>query len=151
MKTCTKCGDTLPLDSFYRSKFGTKGRASECKSCFLARNRARYRTASRPRAAVLLSHAKTRAERKGLAFNLDVDWIDAAIKQGHCQITGLPFDLNLRGERNLFGPSLDRVVPEMGYTKENVKIVLFGYNSCKNTATADEARAFFLKVAEALA
>lgn len=149
MKTCTQCGDTLPLDSFYRSKFGIQGRASECKKCFLARNRARYRTASRPRASVLLSHAKTRAERKGLAFSLDVDWIDAAIKSGRCQITGLPFDLTLRGARNLFGPSLDRVVPEEGYTKENVKVVLFGYNSCKNTASEDEARDFFLQVAEA--
>lgn len=35
-KTCTKCGDTKPLDAFYRNKSGRDGRVARCKPCVLA-------------------------------------------------------------------------------------------------------------------
>jgi 5-methylcytosine-specific restriction endonuclease McrA len=38
-KTCTKCGETKPLDRFHKKKWGKYGRASECKECSVARNR----------------------------------------------------------------------------------------------------------------
>lgn len=127
------------------------GRASECKGCFNERTNLRYRNSPRARAKVLVSHARTRAERKGIAFDLDIDWATAAIEEGRCQVTKIPFDLSLSGPRNLYGPSLDRVDPSQGYTKENTSVVLFGYNACKNTASSGEAIEFFMAVAEALA
>ena len=33
MKTCTKCGRTLPLDSFYRDSMYPDGRRNVCKEC----------------------------------------------------------------------------------------------------------------------
>ena len=32
-KTCTKCGETKPLEEFNRSKSGKSGRAARCKKC----------------------------------------------------------------------------------------------------------------------
>ena len=32
-KTCTKCGETKPLDDFHRDKTGAGGRRSYCKEC----------------------------------------------------------------------------------------------------------------------
>ena len=32
-KTCTKCGETKPLDDFYRDKTGAGGRRPDCKEC----------------------------------------------------------------------------------------------------------------------
>ena len=32
-KTCTKCGETKPLDDFHRNKTGAGGRRSYCKEC----------------------------------------------------------------------------------------------------------------------
>ena len=32
-KTCTKCGETKPLDGFHRNKGGVDGRRSDCKEC----------------------------------------------------------------------------------------------------------------------
>ena len=32
-KTCTKCGETKPLDDFHRDKRGPDGRRSDCKEC----------------------------------------------------------------------------------------------------------------------
>jgi hypothetical protein len=123
------------------------GRASECKGCSNKRNNASYRNSPRARAKVLVSHARTRAEKKGLAFELDIEWAFKAIAAGSCEVTGLPFDLSLTGARNLYGPSLDRVDPTMGYTRENTRVVLFGYNACKNTASETEVIDFFRTVA----
>ena len=32
-KTCTKCGETKPLDDFHRNKTGAGGRRPDCKEC----------------------------------------------------------------------------------------------------------------------
>ena len=32
-KTCTKCGETKPLDDFHRDKTGAGGRRPDCKEC----------------------------------------------------------------------------------------------------------------------
>lgn len=32
-KTCTKCGETKPLDGFHRDKTGAGGRRPDCKEC----------------------------------------------------------------------------------------------------------------------
>lgn len=39
MKTCSKCKETKPLDSFYKKKGGPQGRESRCKDCQRSRNR----------------------------------------------------------------------------------------------------------------
>ena len=36
MKTCTKCGQALPLTEFYRNRQSRDGRRSDCKACHLA-------------------------------------------------------------------------------------------------------------------
>ena len=41
-KTCTKCGETKPLDDFHRDKTRAGGRYPHCKECRRERNRRRY-------------------------------------------------------------------------------------------------------------
>lgn len=41
-KTCTNCGETKPLDAFYRRKDGSQGRAARCKACHAAYFKRRY-------------------------------------------------------------------------------------------------------------
>lgn len=43
-KQCTKCGETKPLEKFYRLKLGRLGRQAECKICSDARRRALAKT-----------------------------------------------------------------------------------------------------------
>jgi hypothetical protein len=42
MKTCTKCGQTKPLDEFHRFQASRDGRRAECKDCSCARRRSQY-------------------------------------------------------------------------------------------------------------
>lgn len=41
-KTCTKCGETKPIDEFHRFNASRDGRRTECKDCACARARAKY-------------------------------------------------------------------------------------------------------------
>ena len=43
MKTCTKCGRTLPLDAFQRRRKSKDGLKSQCKDCVKERNAENYR------------------------------------------------------------------------------------------------------------
>lgn len=104
----------------------------------------RYRRTPRGRAARLHSGAKARARNVGVEFALTVEWIQAKIEEGHCEVSGLPFDL--RNGRRPFAPSLDRTDPNKGYTADNVKVVVWCYNAAKGTATHSDV----LTLAEAL-
>ena len=41
-KTCAKCGETKPLDDFYRDKTGAGGRRPDCKECVREYSRRYY-------------------------------------------------------------------------------------------------------------
>lgn len=49
-KTCTKCGETKPLDGFHKAKGGRYGVNSKCKPC-VAENHRRYREKNRDKIA----------------------------------------------------------------------------------------------------
>lgn len=44
MKTCTKCGETKPLDEYHRNNRNKDGRNTRCKPCANADRAARYAT-----------------------------------------------------------------------------------------------------------
>jgi len=88
---------------------------------------------------VLLFHSKTRAKKKGLPFNLEVE--DIVIPE-KCPILGI----KLKRGKGIGGaiassPSLDRIIPEKGYTKGNVQVISHRANQIKSDATADELMA----------
>lgn len=155
-KACKGCGEHKPFSAFYADG---KGRTrAHCVECCKAKERQRKagsaasRSASHKewrknnRASVLISAARFRAKQKGLAFDLD-EWkerIGARIALGRCEMTGLP--LNMEAVRAWDSPSLDRIVPEDGYTIGNVRVVLFALNVMMNTWGKDVV----LKVAETL-
>jgi hypothetical protein len=78
----------------------------------------------RRRASCLIATTRTRARKRGLAFDLDQHRADiqARIDRGACELTGEPFDLS--PGRKFNSPSLDRINPARGYTHDNVRVVL---------------------------
>ena len=58
MKTCTKCGETKPLDEYHRRKRAKDGRESRCKACKRAYKFEWYAT---NRDAILVRHDEYRA------------------------------------------------------------------------------------------
>lgn len=113
------------------------------KAAWLTVREAKYsrdrelRTTIEGRAQVLYNAARQRAKRKGIPFDLSLDWIIAGLG-GVCAATGIPFDLsssigNGSGKRSPWAPSLDQISPSQGYTRGNTRLVVWAYNSAKST------------------
>lgn len=103
----------------------------------------RIREVPEHRAKHLLYDAR---RRNPVGFTATVERIARTIEEGRCEITGLPFDL-VGPPRSPFVPSLDRSDNAIGYTEENVKVVVWCYNSAKGSGT----HADVLRLTEALA
>lgn len=84
----------------------------------------------------LLRGAKQRAKKKGLPFDLTLDWVMERLHRGECEVTSIPF--NFDGGKNPFGPTIDRIVPQEGYTKENCQVVVWTYNAAKGNGTHED-------------
>lgn len=114
----------------------------EVRAAACARNRRRLQDVSY-RAAELLRSARGRSVRFGVPFGITVGDIEPLVS-GACPHTGMPFDLTAptKGLRkNPWSPSLDRVVPELGYVKGNIEIVSTWYNLAKNEWPPEVMRA----------
>ena len=83
---------------------------------------------------VMLYAARTRATEKGIPFDIEVEDI---VIPDVCPVLGIKLE-KTSGQPGASSPSLDRVVPEKGYTKGNVKVISHRANSLKGNATADE-------------
>lgn len=90
----------------------------------------------------LLYYAKSRARRLGVPFDITVD--DLSMPEV-CPVLGIPIHYGARGRgRNQAAadsPSLDRIVPSLGYVKGNVIVVSWRANALKKDATVRELRA----------
>jgi len=83
--------------------------------------------------------AKRRAVRLGVPFNIEVQDIEIPHT---CPVMGIPIEHNWGDHRNSdYSPSLDRLIPSLGYTKGNVLVVSRRCNRIKSDATVAELRA----------
>lgn len=81
----------------------------------------------------MLEKIEKRAVRKGIPFDLDVNWLSIKLAQGCCESTGLPFkEFPACLHENPYLPSIDRIDSNKGYTKDNCKLVVVGFNSLKS-------------------
>jgi len=82
--------------------------------------------------------AKTRARTKNIPFDLDLAYLNS-IATDVCPVFGTEFVWGRQqGPRHRYTPSLDRVVPELGYVKGNVVFISMWANVIKADATEKE-------------
>jgi hypothetical protein len=136
---------TKDLSVFRKKRLGvplTSQEETDLKAYYAAWARQKNDTA-RGRATTLLMSARYAAKKHSLRCDLTVDWIEEKIAVGRCEVSGLPFHL---GTRHPYVPSLDRKLPGGPYTKENVQVVVWIYNTAKQQYSHD----FVMKLARAL-
>lgn len=77
-------------------------------------------------------HARRRAAASGVPFDISLEWGMKQVEEAgfRCALTGIPFyaDHPHASSKHPFGPSLDRVVPKLGYTTTNTRIVCLAVN-----------------------
>lgn len=87
-----------------------------------------------------LNKSRSRAKERNLPFDIDLQHLQS-IMTSLCPVFKIPLSWGLygNGSKNTFNsPSLDRVVPEFGYTKGNVVFISGIANMIKQDVTEDE-------------
>jgi hypothetical protein len=78
--------------------------------------------------------AGLRAKRKAIPFEITVDDI---VVPHFCPILDIPLIVG-PGKSTSNSPSLDRIIPELGYVKGNIQVISHLANKMKNNATFDQ-------------
>jgi len=74
--------------------------------------------------------AKDRAEKKGIAFDLTADWVSGQLQ--HAIESGqVVLGTQGSGQANPRAPSIDRIVPRLGYIQANCRIIPLQLNMAK--------------------
>lgn len=153
-RTCNKCGATRAFSLFARDDSALFGRSYECKYCNgIRKKRDRQRRGLLPevkaqRARVmkkwwidnpksfLLIRARGRAKKiPGLPFSIEVTDFEIT---SHCPLIGILLKRNDKMGPSNNSPTLDRIVPALGYVKGNVWVISAKANRMKNDASLEE-------------
>ena len=130
---CNTCGVTKLQEEFRKRKGGIVH--TSCRDCVNIKYIPDPTTAH-------LNAIRCRAKREGLMFNLTKD--DLSIPKV-CPVLGIPLhqewafvgrDSTLRDNC----PSVDRFIPELGYTLNNTSVISSRANRIKTDSTSDELR-----------
>lgn len=132
-KYCPRCGQEKTDETTKRLKSGPKKGEffPYCVGC-------RYTSSLSGRVTQLRNSSIARAKKKNIEYDLDDDFIlNMFISQeNRCNLTGIVFSLDppKNGQHNNpYSPSIDRIDPKKGYTKDNVRLIL----SCVNFALSE--------------
>lgn len=138
---CKVCNEPLTDTNWTpsRKRIGFK----RCSSCEKIRRKAYYaesgakdkREWSRINIKnTLVNRAHNRAKKKGVPFNLTIH--DFEIPDT-CPVLNIPMFIG-DGKVGPNSPSLDRIDPSLGYTKDNVAVISHRANTIKNDANLEE-------------
>lgn len=82
----------------------------------------------------LLTGAKARSRQKQLPFNLTIEDI---VIPTYCPILGIKLESQL-GRCGANSPTLDRIVPKLGYVRGNIAVISQRANTVKSDATPEQ-------------
>lgn len=104
-----------------------------CRLCSTEGAKARHLIDGRRR---LLYSARLRAKKSNLPIDITLN--DIVIPEV-CPVLRVKLEV---GSKTIHqhSPTLDRIIPELGYTKGNVRVISFRANSLKQDATKEEMR-----------
>ncbi len=91
----------------------------------------------------LFYSAKKRAIKLNLNFNIDLD--DIIIPE-HCPILNIPLFKNNKSFPGDNSPSIDKVDPELGYIKGNIRVISFKANRMKQDNTKEQLEKLLLYI-----
>lgn len=135
-KICRICKEEKPLSSFH-TRYSTRngiskrqGYRTECAECI---NKARRKERVKNKQKTVYIKAKARAKRLGIPFNLELKDI---IVPNKCPILEIELKIGTKGDY-MHSPSIDRIIPEKGYIKGNIKIISMLANIMKSSANKE--------------
>ena len=163
MKKCVKCLEIKEDTCFFKNQKSKDGLRSDCKECNyeikkdwetrnienVLKKRKEYRSRrdvkdrrcaltkewnKNNNESVICSRAKKRAKQLNLPFDITKE--DIVIPEC-CPILGIKMKYS-DGSMADSSPSIDRIIPELGYVKNNIIIISNRANRIKNNASLEE-------------
>ena len=130
-KRCVVCRETRPLVEYYTYLRNAGGLTHFCKDCGRKRS--------------VLYTTEARAKKKGVPFTLTA--ADLSFPET-CPICD---EVLVRGEKKgeSSAPSVDRIIPSLGYVPENIIIICMRCNIRKSTSSPEDMiriAEFFLRL-----
>jgi hypothetical protein len=143
------CPGGNPIDSVPRDKSGhclcatCKQRVLEWRKQKTATDPAwrEHRNALQRRRSVqqrIYYNAKSRAKKLGIAFSIEMH--DVVIPD-FCPALGVPMAIAMGRSQMDFSPSLDRLIPSLGYVRGNIAVISSLANRIKNNGSVAQVRA----------
>ena len=123
---CCDCDTPLTTDNFYPKV------TNRCKRCHNVRAVAQQKRHPKYRELVMLNSARSRAKRAGIPCDITLD--DITIPEV-CPVLGIPLHHNTRKGASDNSPTLDKIIPEMGYVRGNIAVMSAKANRIKNDAS----------------
>ena len=130
------------LECFSKNKNRKDGLQIYCKTCsskltMQTRNHENYKVYQEAhREHSHLTSLRGRAKAKGLPFNLTLE--DLVIPE-KCPVLDIPLIRNYeKGHSSHNSPSVDQIIPELGYVKGNVIVISVLANRIKQDATPEQ-------------
>jgi tRNA G26 N,N-dimethylase Trm1 len=146
MKICTKCNQEKQLEKF-RVK---RGACKKCeslynnkffKSDFGKEYRRQWQENERRTKPTLgmFRAAKKRAKEQNVPFDITIEDI---IVPEYCPILGIKLQFNV-GLSKDNSPTLDKIIPSLGYVKGNIAVISKRANTIKNDASIEDIEKVF--------
>lgn len=135
--TCIICKNNFPSENFYvrrrKRKDGSlsQERRNHCNSC--QRKRSAKWQIENP-ISFMWSSAKSRAKSGNLPFNIEKS--DIKIPE-ECPILKIKLK-RTDGSASANSPTLDKIIPSLGYIKGNIQVISYMANIMKSNATPEE-------------
>jgi len=166
-KVCTRCKEWKLFYMFGARRESIDKHKNWCKECNAQHSRdynATYRTSPRGKETKALwnaqnwerrrvKDAKNRARSLKIPFNLTTEYIKSITPSDMiCPALGIQMKVGGDFKNSMIrAPSLDRLIPELGYVKGNIAVVSTRANTLKRDATPEElmkVAKFYAKVFE---
>ena len=145
-KVCTKCKNEKPLSDFQlrpERKCGYYSRCKICKGEYQSKKHKNDRLENPIETWINSNFCNTRyrANKLILDFDLTKEYIRAQFEISKlCTYCSKNFNFQGTVLNRDDTPTLDRLIPTLGYTKDNVVLCCYRCNAIKNNATFEELR-----------
>lgn len=84
--------------------------------------------------AILLRNCRARAKKEGLPCNLTLQYLESLPIPTVCPVLGISISSDIHEHK----PSLDKIIPSLGYVQGNVQFISLRANRLKSDASIEE-------------
>ena len=134
-RVCVSCNEFKVAAEFHKHSKCLGGINTVCKSCRKPLSQEQYKRTSVPYR--MWNASRHRAKLCNVPHSITVDDI---VIPSHCPVLGLKLENN----NHQCAPSLDRIIPSLGYVSGNICVISNRANMIKNAASEDELYAVYL-------